>query len=76
MGHKTHRPRKKRREAVNQTTPTFRKLVERYESGLVSQKEITRRVLVGPPNKCAEEVQADFIQLRNIALEEGWIKDE
>ena len=76
MGHKTHRSRKKHRAAVNQITPTFRKLIERFESGLTSRKEITRRVLVGSPNKCAEEVKADFIQLHNIALKEGWVKDE
>lgn len=73
MGQKTHRVRKKHRGPVKQTTPTFRTLIERFENGFTSRKEITRRVLAGAPNKCADEVKVDFIQLHNIALEEGWV---
>lgn len=73
MGHKTHRRRKKHRGAVKQTTPTFQVLIERFESGLTCRKEITRRVLAGPPNKCAEEVKNNFAQLHIIALKEGWV---
>lgn len=70
----TNRSHKRRRaQAVPQTTPTFQQLVDRYLSGLTSRKEITRRVLAGAPNKSSTEVKESFATLETIALEEGWI---
>ncbi len=66
--HKRHRS-----NAVAQTTPTFQTLVDRYLSGLTSRKEITRRVLAGPPNKSPTDVLESFKALESIALGEGWI---
>ncbi len=66
--HKRHRS-----NAVAQTTPTFQTLVNRYLSGLTSRKEITRRVLAGPPNKSPTDVLESFKALESIALGEGWI---
>jgi len=68
----TYSPRG-RHDAVPQTTPTFQQLIDRYLSGLTSRKEITRRVLAGPPNKSSAEVKESFEALETIALEEGWI---
>ena len=62
-----------RHDPVPQTTPTFQQLIDRYLSGLTSRKEITRRVLAGPPNKSSAEVTESFEALETIALEEGWI---
>jgi len=76
MGHKTHLKRKKHREAVSQTTPTFQTLVDRYNSGLTSRKEITRRVEAGVPNKISGEIKKSFEALKIIALKEGWVKSE
>ena len=76
MGHKTHLKRKKHREPVSQTTPTFQILVDRYKSGLTSRKEITRRVEAGAPNKPSGEIKKSFETLQSIALKEGWIKSE
>ena len=67
----TRTPR--RSAPVPQTTPTFQQLTDRYLSGLTSRKEITRRVVAGPPNKCTPEDLESFKALENIALEEGWI---
>ena len=66
--HKRHRS-----NAVAQTTPTFQTLVDRHLSGLTSRKEITRRVLAGPPNKSPTDVLESFKALESIALGEGWI---
>ena len=66
--HKRHRS-----NAVAQTTPTFQQLADRYLSGLTSRKEITRRVLAGPPNKSPTDVLESFKALESIALGEGWI---
>lgn len=64
------------RSPVPQTTPTFQQLTDRYFSGLTSRKEITRRVVAGPPNKASIEVLESFNALRYIALAEGWMSDK
>ena len=70
----TTRSHKRRRgNVVAQTTPTFQQLADRYLSGLTSRKEITRRVLAGPPNKSPTDVLESFKALESIALGEGWI---
>lgn len=60
--------------AVEQTTPTFQTLLNRYNSGLTSQKEITRRVEAGPPNKTTAENHIAYDALVVIAFKEGWIR--
>lgn len=74
MGHKTHLRRKKHREAVSQTTPSFQTLVDRYNSGLTSRKEITRRVEARASTKSSGEFKKSFEALKAIALKEGWVK--
>ncbi len=76
MVHKTHHIRKKQREPIPQTTPTFQTLVDRYNNGLTSRKEITRRVEAGIPNKSSVELKQSFEALKKIALKEGWMKSE
>ena len=76
MGHKTHLRRKKHREAVSQTTPSFQTLVDRYNSGLTSRMEITRRVEAGKSIKTSGEFKKSFEALKAIALKEGWVKSE
>lgn len=72
----TTRSHKRRRGNVAlQTTPTFHHLTNKYRSGFTSRKEITRRVVAGPPNKASVEVLESFKILANIALEEGWITE-
>lgn len=66
-------PRRKR-AAVEQTTPTFQILLDRYHSGFTSKKEITRRVEAGPPNKETAENHIAYDALKVIALKEGWIR--
>lgn len=73
MGHKTHLRRKKNREAVASTTPTFQQLVDRYHGGLISRKEITRRVKANL-SKPSDDVKKSFETLKAIALTEGWIE--
>jgi hypothetical protein len=65
---------RRNRAAVEQTTPTFQTLLNRYNSGLTSKKEITRRVEVGPPNKETAENHIAYDALKVIALKEGWIR--
>ena len=74
MGHKTHLRRKKHREAVSQTTPTFQTLVDRYNSGLTSRKEITRRVEARVSTKSSGDPKKSFETLKAIALKEGLVK--
>jgi hypothetical protein len=76
MGHKTHLKPHKRREAVSQATPTFQTLVNRYNSGLTSRKEITRRVEANVSTKSSGDIKKSFEALKSIALKEGWIKEE
>ena len=76
MGHKTHLTPKKRRKAVSQSTPSFQTLVDRYNSGLTSRKEIMRHVEAGVPNKSPGETKKSFEALESIALKEGWIKSK
>ncbi len=72
----TTRSHKRRRgNVVPQTTPTFQQLADRYLSGLTSRKEITRRVLAGPPNKSTTDVLESFKALESIALGEGWVTE-
>ena len=76
MVHKTHLKPHKRRKAVAQATPTFQTLVDRYNSGFTSRKEITRHVEVGLSVKSSGEIKKSFEALKSIALKEGWIKSE
>jgi len=68
-------PRRRKREPIKQTAPSFHKLLEHYHSGLRSRKEITRRVKDGPPNKVNEETLAAYEALRAVALENDWIQE-
>ncbi len=65
---------RRKRVAVEQTTPTFQTLLNRYNSGLTSKKEITRRVEAGPPNKATAENHIAYDVLKAIALKKGWIR--
>ena len=67
--------RKRDRVAVPQTTPTCQKLLDRWHAGLRQQKEITRHVESGPPNKITAEQHVAYDALRTIAIIEGWIKE-
>jgi len=75
MGHPRHVP-KKNRGPIKQTTPTFKKLAEKYAAGFHSRKEIVQRVKAGLPNKASEQTVADYNALLTIAVTEGWVKHE
>jgi hypothetical protein len=64
---------KKHEAAAPQKAPSYQKLLEKYESGLRSQKEISRRLLAGRPTDEAE-AQA-FDSLKIIAIDNGWIEE-
>ena len=62
---------------VTQTTPSFKTLGERFNAGLRSQKEITRRVKDVDPKALSKEERDSWFALRAIALSNKWLaKDE
>ena len=65
--------RKKRRGPVEQHTPSFQRLIEKYNSGLTSRREITYRVNAGLPNKVNQETKNAYEALKAIAINEGWV---
>ncbi len=65
--------RRRNREAVSQTVPTFQALLNRYSNGFDSRQEIIRRVNAGLPNKSTREAKDAFKILTQITIAEGWI---
>jgi len=65
--------RRRNREIVSQTVPTFETLLSRYNSGFDSRKEIIRRVKAGLPNKSTRDEKDSFKTLTQVAIAEGWV---
>jgi len=69
--------RKSRRGVeVPQTTPSFKTLGERYNAGLRSQKEITRRVKDVDSNALSKEEESYWFALRTVAVSNEWMTVE
>lgn len=64
-------PRRRKKEPVKQTRPSLRALINRYKSGLTSKREVLRRVKRKAPT---DETKTDFIELRALAVDAGWVK--
>jgi hypothetical protein len=62
-------PRYKKNDPVKQTTPLNQKLIDNYNAGYRSRKEIKNRVERGLSNKPSEEEKETYSKLVNI-LEE------
>jgi len=70
--YRKHWKKSRRGVAVPQTTPSFQTLSERYNAGLHSRKEITRRVKDANPKALSDEEKSAWVFLRQVGQTNEW----